>query len=389
MKLLKALCAIAAIILLTAFGPAPGGGSSGGNPGGTSGQVQYNNNGILGGFTLSGGVTVNTSTGVATLGTVSTATSGDSSTAIANTQFVTYALAALNPLASVNEATIAILPNTPTYNNGTAGVGATLTRTGNGTLTVDGTVVALNDRVLVKNQASAFQNGVYVATAAGDGSNPWVLTRSTDYNTAANINSTGDVPVSAGGTLAGTLWLQTATIVTIGTDALTYIQVNAPQGSGGNSGGNTLSGDVTGKSNKNTLSSISGIAVSGGFSNCKTLVGTTPTLTPLGTVSPTKECFTEVLSGSTTLTGFASGAAPANMWTAHVLFTQPSGAHSYTLALSAGSGVTLQYQAAGGGCTSLPTMPTGTGNSLALDLLYNTNPSTPRLEVLSCTTDGS
>ena len=172
MKLLKALCAIAAMVLLTAFGPAPSGGSSGGNPGGTSGQVQYNNNGILGGFTLSGGVTVNTSTGVATLGTVSTATSGDSSTAIANTQFVTYALAALNPLASVNEATIAILPNTPVYNNGTAGVGATLTRTGNGTLTVDGTVVALNDRVLVKNQAAPAQNGVYLATAAGDGSNP-------------------------------------------------------------------------------------------------------------------------------------------------------------------------------------------------------------------------
>lgn len=46
------------------------GGGGGGTPGGTSGQVQYNNAGSFGGFTVSGDATLNTSTGVATLATV-------------------------------------------------------------------------------------------------------------------------------------------------------------------------------------------------------------------------------------------------------------------------------------------------------------------------------
>jgi len=53
-----------------------GGGSGGGTPGGTSGQVQYNNAGVLGGFTASGGATINTSTGVVTLGNPSSSTLG-------------------------------------------------------------------------------------------------------------------------------------------------------------------------------------------------------------------------------------------------------------------------------------------------------------------------
>lgn len=44
--------------------------STGGPPGGTSGQVQYNNSGVFGGFTVSGDGTLNTSTGVFTFGTV-------------------------------------------------------------------------------------------------------------------------------------------------------------------------------------------------------------------------------------------------------------------------------------------------------------------------------
>lgn len=39
-------------------------------PAGTSGQIQYNNAGVLGGFTVSGDATLNTSTGVLTLATV-------------------------------------------------------------------------------------------------------------------------------------------------------------------------------------------------------------------------------------------------------------------------------------------------------------------------------
>jgi phage-related tail fiber protein len=78
-------------------------------------------------------------------------------------------------------ATAAALPSC-TYNNGTNGIGATLTATANGALTVDGVTVAVDDRILVKDQVANLQNGVYVVTATGGASAAFVLTRSTDMN---------------------------------------------------------------------------------------------------------------------------------------------------------------------------------------------------------------
>lgn len=127
---------------------------------------------------------------------------------------------------------------------------------------------------------------------------------------------------------------------------------------------------------------------SNGAPACTTLTGTTPTLTPTNTTNPIKDCFTEVLTGNTTLTTFASGAAPTHMWVGHIVVTQPSGGHNYTFAFSAGSGETITYMAANG-CSALPSMPTSTGSSIWLDVIYNTNPSSPRLDVISCPTDGS
>ena len=73
-----------------------------------------------------------------------------------------------------------------TYNNGSSGVGATLTNAGtNAALVIDSVSMVLNDRVLVANQTDQTQNGVYTVTTVGDGSTAWVLTRSTDTDTAA------------------------------------------------------------------------------------------------------------------------------------------------------------------------------------------------------------
>lgn len=84
---------------------------------------------------------------------------------------------------------------TATYNNGTSGVGATLTNSGaQAALSVDGVALATNDRVLVWQQTTGLQNGVYVVTTVGSGSTNWVLTRSAD----ANTSSEGD-PNSLGG----------------------------------------------------------------------------------------------------------------------------------------------------------------------------------------------
>ena len=119
------------------------------------------------------------------------------------------------------------------------------------------------------------------------------------------------------------------------------------------------------------------------------MAGATPTLTVLSGGDTDAETQTETLGASTTETLFASGAtAPVNGKVFHQIITQPSGGHSYTFALSAGSGVNLVYPTSGG-CGSLPSMPTGTGHSLLLDMLYNTLPSTPEIDVLSCQQTGS
>lgn len=89
----------------------------------------------------------------------------------------------LVPVQSCDYATQAALPNTPTYANGTAGVGATITAGANSTLTVDGVVQAAGARILVKNQVGQANNmgynanGIYELTTVGSGAAPWVLTR--------------------------------------------------------------------------------------------------------------------------------------------------------------------------------------------------------------------
>ena len=82
---------------------------------------------------------------------------------------------------SVKVATTANLAST--YNNGAG----TLTASSNGALSIDGVTVSTNDRVLVKNQTDTKQNGIYVVTATGDGSNPFVLTRAGDADAASEI----------------------------------------------------------------------------------------------------------------------------------------------------------------------------------------------------------
>ncbi len=84
---------------------------------------------------------------------------------------------------------------TANYNNGTSGVGATLTNSGaQAALSIDGVSMNVNDRVLVWQQTTGTQNGVYVVTTVGSGATNWVLTRSSD----ADTSSEGD-PNSLGG----------------------------------------------------------------------------------------------------------------------------------------------------------------------------------------------
>lgn len=185
---------------------------------------------------------------------------------------------------------------TATYANGAAGVGATLTNAGAmAAFSVDGVSPALNDRILVKDQGSTFENGIYTLTTVGSGAVNWVLTRATDYDTPAEINPGDIVAVQEGTVNATTLWLQTEVVVTIGTDPILFSQffsggIHTILGNAGSatassgavtiSGGNnitttgaasTLSVAVTGTTNHNvqvgnasgSLSSVAPSATSG------------------------------------------------------------------------------------------------------------------------------
>ena len=119
-----------------------------------------------------------------------------------------------------------------TYNNGTSGVGATLTNAGTQVaLVIDGVTVATNDRVLIYAQTTQTQNGVYTVTNTGSGSTNWVLTRSTDTDSYGPSDpdalGAGDAFfVQQGSTGAGELYVcNTEGTITFGTTNITFTQI--------------------------------------------------------------------------------------------------------------------------------------------------------------------
>jgi hypothetical protein len=147
----------------------------------------------------------------------------------------------LDPKESARVSTIAALPaNTPA---GT-GVTKTLTANANGTLTIDGVLLALNDRVLVKDEASAVNNGVYYVTAAGSGAAPWVLTRATDANATSKVTPGLYVFVEEGTQGGNGYVLTTVAPITLDTTGLVFSQFSGAgqitAGTGMTKSGNTL-----------------------------------------------------------------------------------------------------------------------------------------------------
>jgi hypothetical protein len=130
--------------------------------------------------------------------------------------------------ASSRAATTGALPSV-TYANGSSGVGATLTATANGALAAqDGVTLIVGDRLLVKNQATNLQNGIYTVTQVGTGGTPFILTRATDADQAAEVTTGMATFIEEGTTLSATGWLLTTNNpITIGTTGLVFAQFNA------------------------------------------------------------------------------------------------------------------------------------------------------------------
>lgn len=130
---------------------------------------------------------------------------------------------------NVRAATAAALPAC-TYANGASGVGATLTGNSNGALAaVDGVTLVSNDLVLVKNQVSTLQNGVYKLTQVGTAGTPFILTRETDADTWTELVS--QVRVVQEGTVNAdenqtTIWICTVNSGgTMGTTAVSWANI--------------------------------------------------------------------------------------------------------------------------------------------------------------------
>ena len=173
---------------------------------------------------------------------------------------------------AVDAATTANLASTYTAGtldaSGGYGVGAILTSSSNGALVLDSYSALHNDRILVKNQSTQTQNGVYKVTTVGDAGTPWVITRANDAdNSPAGELNQGDFVFVLNGTVNANMgFVMTSTgtstnpigAIKIGTDNITYTQftgasqitATAPL----QKSGNTLSIDAATTSAAGTLS---------------------------------------------------------------------------------------------------------------------------------------
>lgn len=140
--------------------------------------------------------------------------------------YVDAAVSALQPLTSVYVASVATIAGA--YLNGVSGIGATFTTTATTAFALDGVSPPLLSRVLIKDQSSGFQNGVYqLTTQAVGGVSGAILTRTLDYDTASDMNAAGLIPVINGTVNALSSWQQTAIITTVGVDSLVFIEFTA------------------------------------------------------------------------------------------------------------------------------------------------------------------
>ncbi len=149
--------------------------------------------------------------------------SGFQDQSLANKAYVDQVAQGLDTKPSCKYGTTANLA--ATYSNGTAGVGATLTGSSNGALSLDGSTPSVADRILVKDQTTAAQNGIYVVTTVGDGSNAFVLTRATPEDQPAELTGGAFVFVESGTANANNGYVFTHTgAPTFGTTALDVAQ---------------------------------------------------------------------------------------------------------------------------------------------------------------------
>ncbi len=224
------------------------------------------------GTTGSGNVVFSTSPTLTTasLGssTATTQSAGDNSTKIATTAYVDSAVSGLNAKTAVAYASTSALPAN-TYSNGSSGVGATLTGNSNGPLIIDSVTILLaqaGERVLVAGEAAPANNGWYTITQVGVVAvSPYILTRATDSDQAAEIGAgyltsvTAPNTVTPGTSNNGKVFISVAADpFTVGTTSLTFSAVGGTytNGNGISLSGSTFSIDTSVTVDKTTAQTL-------------------------------------------------------------------------------------------------------------------------------------
>lgn len=165
---------------------------------------------------------------LASASTAITQSPGDSSTKLATTAYVDAAVQGTDAKDACKYATTGVLP-TVVYNNGSSGVGATLTAVGVGALNLDSATPSVGDRILIKDQVSTFQNGIYSVTAVGSGIAVFIMTRTTDFDQAADIDIGDSTFITAGTVNVNRTYVQNGTNSPVmGTDPITWALIAGP-----------------------------------------------------------------------------------------------------------------------------------------------------------------
>jgi hypothetical protein len=288
---------------------------------GTLSALSVTGNVAAGNLTTTGVLSV-TGTGVSSIAgnldmtsnTIINLATPTNSTDAATKQYVDDVAQGLHTHDSCNAATQTTLATisggTVTYNNGTSGVGATLTTTGSYT-TIDGVTLSNGMRILVKDEANTAHNGIYDRTSTT------VLTRSDDFNTPVEMAGGDFTFVTAGTLYDNTGWVMPDAVTTVGTSPVVWVQFSGAgtytAGTGLTLTGSQFSvnasqtqvtsvGTLTGLNSSGTITAPAFTANTGVFTgNGAALTNLNASNISSGTVDQTRLANSNVILGNTTL----------------------------------------------------------------------------------------
>lgn len=217
----------------------------------------------------------------------------------------------------------------------TTAAGTLATSFANGQV-VDGVTLATNDRVLIKDQASGSENGIYTVNAAG------APTRATDADASAEVTAGMSVPVTEGTANADTIWtLTTNDAIVLGTTALVFAQTGETL---------TVGTSLVRTGHQLTRAALTGDVTAAADSNATTIAAAAVSLAKMANLAANSVIGNLTGSGATPVAVSATSAA-----TASTVVTRDANANTRVNVLA--TGVTTTATAAG--TTTLTVASTG------------------------------